>query len=662
MFSKVLIANRGEIACRVMATCRRLGIATVAIHSDVDADSLHVRTADEAVCVGAAAPTHSYLNSARIIEACLQTKAEAVHPGYGFLSENAVFAQALSDAGVCFIGPKAAAITAMGDKIGAKRRAAQAGVAILPGYTEALRDAEHALAVAADIGYPVMLKASAGGGGKGMRIVRDAASCREDFVRAQSEARTSFGDDRMMIEKFIAQPRHIEVQVLADSHGKMLCLGERECSIQRRHQKLIEESPSPFLADATRRAMSEQAMALARAVDYVSAGTVEFVVDREQRFYFLEMNTRLQVEHPVTECVTRLDLVELMLRIAAGEHLALEQADIKHDGWAIEGRIYSESPERGFLPATGRITHYVEPPRSPTLRLDSGVYEGAAVSIHYDPMIAKLITRGATRLEAIEHMRAALDAYCIRGLDTNIAFLSSVVAHSRFQSGDINTQFIAEAYGDSFTAQHKAPRQPTVFAVMAVAIHHRYQLREQSQDSHAQSAGSQSPPSQWVARIEEHHWSCSVSGGYRQQRIECDEKTWVVDSDWQYHQPLFKARINDHPYCVKIQRENLNYRLAHGGSEALVLVLSPRQHALYGWMPPQRMEDKCRFLLSPMPGLLSAVMVAAGDRVKAGQPLAIIDAMKMENVLHAPQDQVVRKVLAAAATQVEVDQAIIEFE
>ena len=661
MFKKILIANRGEIACRIIKTARRLGIASVAIYSDVDANALHVRMADEAIGIGRAAPEHSYLNIPGIIAACKQAGVDGVHPGYGFLSENAQFAKALIDAGIVFIGPPVAAITAMGDKITAKRIAEQAGVPTIPGGADRLRDADHAVTVAAEVGYPVMLKASAGGGGKGMRIATDDSSCRDGFERARSEARTSFGDDRLLLEKYIEEPRHIEIQVLADLHGTVLHLFERECSIQRRHQKVVEESPSPLLDAATRQAMGEQAVALARAVNYVSAGTVEFIVDKDRRFYFLEMNTRLQVEHPVTELVTGLDLVEWMLIIAAGEPLLLQQSDLHLRGWAIEGRVYAESPERDFLPSTGRVTDYIEPPLSSSVRMDTSIYAGSEVSVYYDPMIAKLITFGATREHAIERMQTALDACYIRGVETNINFLSALMAHKRFRSGHLTTHFIAEEYADGFGPEHKIPAEPSLFAAIATAIHYRCQL--QIRRISGQMEGCQPPiETQWIAQIDSDHWLCTVAPTEDGQRIDCAGKPYVVTSDWQPNQPLFSAAVNGISRHFRIERKNSGYRLWHNGSEASVLLLTPRQAALHALMPVRPPPDHSRWLLSPMPGLLIEILVAVGDRVKAGQKLAVVEAMKMENVLRASQDQVIRAVPVQVGDRLAVDQAVIEFE
>ncbi len=660
MFEKILIANRGEIACRVMRTARRLGIRTVAVYSEADAQALHVETADEAVCVGPAPSAESYLVIERIVEACRSSGAEAVHPGYGFLSENAAFAEALDAAGIAFVGPRPRAITAMGDKITSKRIAEEAGVSTIPGFTGVLEDADHAVAVARDVGYPVMLKASAGGGGKGMRIARDDAECREGFERARSEARSSFGDDRIFVERFVEDPRHIEIQVLADRHGNAIHLGERECSIQRRHQKVIEESPSPFLDARTRAAMGEQAVALARAVDYESAGTVEFIVDAERRFYFLEMNTRLQVEHPVTEEVTGLDLVELMLRIAAGEPLSLEQKDVAMRGWAIECRVYAENPLRGFLPSTGRLVRYVPPNASARVRVDTGVAEGGEVSMFYDPMVAKLVTHADTRSEAIAEMRGALDRYYVRGISTNVVFLAALMAHPRFAAGNLTTNFIAEEYPDGFGAGDVRLDDTALFVAIAAAMHRRY-LERGAAITGQMPGYERAVPLDWVVLIDGKHHPCHVGPAEGGQDVEYAGHTYAVRSSWQFGQPLFEGLVNGESKCIQVERRGLVYQLFQGGVEVDVMVMSPREAELHALMPVKEPPDLSAFLLSPMPGLLVSVAVAAGDEVKAGQDLAVIEAMKMENVLRAEQDAVVKAILAEPGASLAVDEPIIEF-
>ena len=661
LFTKILVANRGEIACRVIRTARRLGIDTVAVYSEADRGALHVEQADEAVCIGGATPAQSYLRIEAVVDACRTSGAEAVHPGYGFLSENRAFREALESAGIAFIGPPPGAIEAMGDKITSKRIAMHAGVSTIPGHDGVVRDAEDAVRIAHEVGYPVMLKASAGGGGKGMRIARNDDECREGFERAGSEARSSFGDDRLFIERYIEEPRHIEIQVLADRHGNAVYLGERECSIQRRHQKIIEEAPSPFIDPATRRAMGEQAVALARAVDYESAGTVEFIVDRERRFYFLEMNTRLQVEHPVTEMVTGLDLVECMIRVAAGERLGFGQSDVTLKGWAMESRVYAENPLRGFLPSTGRLVRYAPPLSSDDVRVDTGVREGGEISMYYDPMIAKLVTRGDTRDDAIHRMRDALDAYCIRGVDSNIPFLSAVFSHPRFVAGRLSTDFIEEEYPDGFGPDHMRIEEPAAFVAVAAAVQRRY--RERATSISGQMPGYESTISdEWIVVMNGQEHPCratSVEGG---EEVEFEGRTYVVRSGWWFGHLLFRGTVNGEPKCFQIERHGVGYRLIHRGVQADVWVLTPRQAELRALMPEQVAPDLSRFLLSPMPGLLVSLAAGEGDRVKAGEELAVIEAMKMENVLRAESDATVRAALAAPGDQLAVDQPILEFE
>ena len=661
LFAKILIANRGEIACRVVRTARRMGIGTVAVYSEPDRGTLHVQQADEAICIGGAAPAESYLRIDAIVDACRTSGAQAVHPGYGFLSENRAFREALEDAGIAFIGPPAEAIESMGDKITSKRIAMEAGVSTIPGHAGVVCDVDDAVRIAREVGYPVMLKASAGGGGKGMRIARNDDECREGFERAGSEARSSFGDDRLFIERYIEEPRHIEIQVLADGHGNAVYLGERECSIQRRHQKIIEEAPSPFIDPPTRRAMGEQAIALAQAVDYESAGTVEFIVDRERRFYFLEMNTRLQVEHPITEMVTGLDLVEYMIRIAAGEPLDFGQDDVTLDGWAMESRVYAENPLRGFLPSTGRLVRYRPPAATGDVRVDTGVHEGGEISMFYDPMIAKLVTRGDTRDDAIDRMRDALDAYYVRGVDSNIPFLSAVFSHPRFVEGRLSTDFIAEEYPDGFGADDVRLEDPSAFVAVAATVQRRY--RERATSISGQMSGYESSISDdWVVIINEREHPCraiSLDGG---EEVEFDGRTYVVRSGWWFGQPLFEGTVNGEPKCFQIERRGVGYRLTHRGVQADVWVLTPRQAELRALMPEQVAPDLSRFLLSPMPGLLASLAVGEGDQVKAGQELAVVEAMKMENVLRVDNDATVKAVHAAPGDSLAVDQPILEFE
>jgi propionyl-CoA carboxylase alpha chain len=660
MFKKILIANRGEIACRVIKTARRMGIRTVAVYSDADARALHVRMADEAVHIGGSASADSYLRIDRIVQACKDTGAEAVHPGYGFLSENPAFGQALAAAGVVFIGPGANAVTSMGDKITSKILAKAAGVSTVPGYTDIIRDAAHAVEIARDIGYPVMLKASAGGGGKGMRVVWNDEECRDGFTRAANEARSSFGDDRVFAEKFIEEPRHIEIQVLADTHGNIIYLGERECSIQRRHQKVIEEAPSPFLDEATRKAMGEQAVAMARAVDYCSAGTVEFIVDGRKNFYFLEMNTRLQVEHPVTELVTGQDLVELMIRVAAGEPLPLTQDDVKLSGWAIEARVYAEDPFRNFLPSIGRLAHYRPPAETATVRVDTGIEEGSEVSMFYDPMIAKLVTYGDNRDQAIARMADALDAYYIRGVSHNISFLNALILHPRFKEGRLTTNFIAEEYPDGFRAADVPQSDPIIPVAIAAVVHKRHAARTADLSGQLQRF-ERTLRDDWVVIANGVHYAVTVRNVAHAFEVIYQNHTYRVHTDWQFGQPLVEAEVNGHAVSVQIDRHRAGYKVFHRGAEQELLVLSPAGAELTHHMLEKVPPDLSRFLLSPMPGLLVRLAVQAGDEVKAGEELAVVEAMKMENSLRAVSDGVVAQVLAKEGESLMVDQPIIEF-
>ncbi|TWU29777.1 acetyl-CoA carboxylase biotin carboxylase subunit [Bythopirellula polymerisocia] len=661
MFKKILIANRGEIACRVIKSARKMGIATVAVYSEADKDALHVALADEAVCIGPAPSSQSYLVIDRILEACRTTGADAVHPGYGFLSENAEFAKQLDLAGIAFIGPGIHAITSMGDKITSKRLAQEAGVNTVPGSTEVIRDGAMAVKIAKEIGYPVMLKASAGGGGKGMRVAFNDEECREGFERASNESRSSFGDDRIFIEKFIEQPRHIEIQVLGDTHGNIVFLGERECSLQRRHQKIIEEAPSPFIDKKTRALMGEQAVALARAVQYHSAGTVEFIVDAERNFYFLEMNTRLQVEHPVTEFVTGLDLVELMIRIAAGESLQFSQTDVKLSGWAIEARIYAEDPFRNFLPSVGRLVRYAPPAESDNVRVDTGVYEGGEVSIHYDPMIAKLITYGADREESIQRMRRALNEFTIRGVAHNISFLGALVNHPRFAKGQLSTNLIAEEYPDGFDATNVVHDDPALLITVCGVIHRRY--RERAAQISGQLPGYEPQVDQrWVIVFGNEHHPVTVCPAERGYDVTYADLTYHVESNWEFGQPLFRGSIDGEEVCVQVERRHLLYRLFHWGTQVDMLALSARAAELLSLMPVKEPPDLSKLLLSPMPGMLASMRVEVGEEVKAGQDLAVVEAMKMENVLRAERDGKVANIVATVGETLAVDQVILEFE
>jgi len=553
LFDKILIANRGEIACRVIKSAHKMGIKTVAVYSDADRDALHVQMADEAVRIGAPPSTESYLVADRIIQACIDTGAQAVHPGYGFLSENSSFCEALADKGIAFIGPKTRAIEAMGDKITSKRLADKANVNTIPGYTDVVKDAKEAVTIAKDIGYPVMLKASAGGGGKGMRIARNDEECLEGFERAANEARSSFGDDRIFIEKFIEEPRHIEIQVMADSHGNVIYLNERECSLQRRHQKVIEEAPSPFLDEKTRKKMGEQAVALAKAVDYESAGTVEFIVDPKRNFYFLEMNTRLQVEHPVTELTTGVDLVELMIRVAAGEKLPIAQKDVGINGWAIESRVYAEDPFRNFLPSTGRLVYYRPPDDDDHVRVDTGVYEGGEVSMFYDPMVAKLITWGDDRKHAIEKMRTALDKFLIRGISTNISFLAALMAHERFITGNISTNTIAEEYPDGFHPGHLPLKDPATIIAVVGSMVRKY--RDRAAQIDGQLPGHRRlVPADWVVLLNDEYHSISVEPVAGGNDVTYNGEIYAVRTSWEFGEPLFRGTINGEDVFVQVAR------------------------------------------------------------------------------------------------------------
>ena len=661
MFKKILVANRGEIACRIFKTVRRLGIRSVAVYSDADRDAAHVEMADEAVHIGPSPSTESYLAIDKIVAACKATGADAVHPGYGFLAENPGFVRALNTAGLGFIGPGSDAIEAMGDKITSKKLAAKVGVNTIPGHAAVIENADEAVEVARKIGFPVMIKASAGGGGKGMRVAADERQCRDGFDRATSEARSSFGDDRLLIEKFIEQPRHIEIQVIADSHGHVIHLGERECSIQRRHQKVIEEAPSPFIDDATRNAMGEQAVTLAKAVNYQSAGTVEFIVDAHRNFYFLEMNTRLQVEHPVTEFVTGLDLVELMIRVAAEEPLPLEQDDVRLSGWAIEARIYAEDPLRDFLPSTGRLVHYRAPRDTANVRLDSGVYEGGEVSRFYDPLMAKLVTYGDNRAAAITHMQHALDHFYIRGVRHNLAFIHAVMAHDRFTGGRLTTEFISDEYPNGFSRTDALPPDHAPLVVAVASINHRYQLRAAEISGQMPGFERQVHDDQQVVFLDDAKHVVSVipiNGGYD---VEVDGKVFRVTTDWEIGAPLLEVEINGNSVCIQIERPDWKYHLNYAGVDLEAWVASERGAELNSLMPVKEPPDLSKFLISPMPGLLIGVAVEEGGEVKAGQEIAVVEAMKMENVLHATSDAVVKKILAREGESLAVDQPIMEF-
>ena len=681
MFTKILIANRGEIACRVITTARKMGIATVAVYSDADKDARHVALADEAVRIGTPPSRESYLLADVIIAAAKSTGAQAIHPGYGFLSENAEFSKRCEEEGIAFIGPKHHSIAAMGDKIESKKLAGKAGVNCIPGVNDAIEAPEKAVEIAKGIGYPVMIKASAGGGGKGLRVAYNDKEAFEGFTSCRNEARNSFGDDRVFIEKFVEEPRHIEIQLIGDAHGNVLYLNERECSIQRRHQKVIEEAPSPFISDATRKAMGEQAVALAKAVDYQSAGTVEFVVGKDQSFYFLEMNTRLQVEHPVTEAITGLDLVELMIRVAAGEKLPLTQAQVQRNGWAMECRINAEDPFRNFLPSTGRLVRFAPPAQTMFqgntvdllgVRVDTGVQDGGEIPMYYDSMIAKLIVHGADRMDAIAKMREALNGFVIRGVSSNIPFQSALLAHPKFVAGDFNTGFIAENYAQGFRAED-VPHDDAAFPV-ALAAFVRRKSRERATSLSGQLPGYSVDAGKDYVVV-----TLSGSGNNSYTPVRVDEfvgetgsarvrvgaQSYDIRSRSRLNDIAITGTVNGTPFTAQVERGTpknpLALRVQHNGQRIDVLVVSPRMAELHRLMPFKAPPDLSRFVLSPMPGLLAEVAVVPGQKVQAGERVAVIEAMKMENVLFAAADGVVSKVLATKGESLSVDQAIVEF-
>ena len=682
MFTKILIANRGEIACRVIATAKKMGIATVAVYSEADKEARHVLLADEAVLLGPAPSRESYLVADKIIAAAKATGAQAIHPGYGFLSENEAFSKRCEDEGIAFIGPRHFSIAAMGDKIASKKLANEAKVNTIPGYNDAIESAEAAVQIAKGIGYPVMIKASAGGGGKGLRVAANDKEAFEGFTSCKNEALNSFGDDRVFIEKFVEEPRHIEIQVLGDSHGNVIYLNERECSIQRRHQKVIEEAPSPFISDATRIAMGEQAVALAKAVQYQSAGTVEFVVGKDQSFYFLEMNTRLQVEHPVTEAITGIDLVEMMIRVANGEKLPITQADVKRNGWAIECRINAEDPFRNFLPSTGRLVRF-QPPvqtmfQSNTqdllgVRVDTGVQDGGEIPMFYDSMIAKLIVHGTDRNDAISKMREALNGFVIRGISSNIPFQAALLAHPKFVSGDFNTGFIAENYAHGFRAEDVPHNDPDFLVALAAFV--RRKSRERAANLSGQLPG-------YDVQIG-HDYSVVVLGAKGANRyipvhvdefrgqsgkaiIKVGENHYIIESHSRLNDVRISGTVNGKPFTAQVERGTpknpLALQIQHNGTRIEALVVSPRMAELHQMMPFKTPPDMSRFVLSPMPGLLVNVAVTAGQKVQAGERVAVIEAMKMENILFAAHDGVVKKIMASQGESLTVDQVIVEFE
>ena len=682
MFTKILIANRGEIACRVIATAKKMGIATVAVYSEADKEARHVLLADEAVLIGPAPSRESYLVADKIIAAAKATGAQAIHPGYGFLSENEAFSKRCEDEGIAFIGPRHFSIAAMGDKIASKKLANEAKVNTIPGYNDAIASAEAAVDIAKGIGYPVMIKASAGGGGKGLRVAANDKEAFEGFTSCKNEALNSFGDDRVFIEKFVEEPRHIEIQVLGDSHGNVIYLNERECSIQRRHQKVIEEAPSPFISDATRIAMGEQAVALAKAVQYQSAGTVEFVVGKDQSFYFLEMNTRLQVEHPVTEAITGIDLVEMMIRVAYGEKLPITQADVKRNGWAIECRINAEDPFRNFLPSTGRLVRFQTPVQTMFqsntqdllgVRVDTGVQDGGEIPMFYDSMIAKLIVHGTDRNDAIAKMREALNGFVIRGISSNIPFQAALLAHPKFVSGDFNTGFIAENYAHGFRAEDVPHHDPDFLVALAAFV--RRKSRERAANLSGQLPG-------YDVQIG-HDYSVVVLGAKGDNRyipvhvdefrgqsgkaiIKVGENHYIIESHSRLNDVRISGTVNGKPFTAQVERGTpknpLALQVQHNGTRIEALVVSPRMAELHQMMPFKTPPDMSRFVLSPMPGLLVNVAVTAGQKVQAGERVAVIEAMKMENILFAAHDGVVKKIMASQGESLTVDQVIVEFE
>ena len=665
MFDKILIANRGEIACRVIKSARAMGIKTVAIYSDADAQALHVKMADEAVHIGPSPANQSYIVIEKVMQAIRETGAQAVHPGYGFLSENTLFAKALEAEGVVFIGPPAHAIENMGDKITSKKLAQEAGVNTVPGYMGVIADADEAVKISNEVGYPVMLKASAGGGGKGMRIAWNDAEAREGFQSSKNEAANSFGDDRIFIEKFVTQPRHIEIQVLADNHGNCIYLNERECSIQRRNQKVIEEAPSPFLSPEVRKAMGEQSCALAQAVGYTSAGTVEFIVDREQNFYFLEMNTRLQVEHPVTELITGVDLVEQMIRVANGQTLSLTQDEVQINGWAMECRLYAEDPYRGFLPSIGRLTRYRPPVEShnatTVVRNDTGVFEGGEISIFYDPMIAKLCTWAPDRAAAIAEMRNALDTFEVEGIGHNIPFLSAVMDHPKFCAGTITTAFIEEEYPDGFEGVELSSETLKVVAACTAAMYRLGEIRRTRvsgrMDNHERRVRDD-----WVVSLQGHDFPVVISADPNGSTVRFENGNYRVASDWTPGKSIALMNVDGTDIALKVEKCTSGFRIRFRGADMRVTVRSPRQAELAKLMIEKTPPDTSKLLLCPMPGLIVKVEVSIGDEVQEGQSLCTIEAMKMENILRAEKKSIITKIHATAGDSLAVDAVIMEFE
>jgi len=667
MFKKILIANRGEIACRVIKTAKKMGIATVAVYSDADADALHVKMADEAIHIGTPPANESYIVIDKIMDAIKQSGAEAVHPGYGFLSENPKFAEALEKVNVAFIGPPVRAIEAMGDKITSKKLASEAGVSTVPGHMDLIEDADEACKISSEIGYPVMIKASAGGGGKGMRIAWNDEEAREGFQSSKNEAKNSFGDDRIFIEKFVTQPRHIEIQLLGDKHGNCIYLGERECSIQRRNQKVIEEAPSPFLDEKTRKAMGEQAVALSMAVDYSSAGTVEFIVDGKKNFYFLEMNTRLQVEHPVTELITGVDLVEQMIRVAYGEKLSLKQDDIKLNGWAIESRLYAEDPYRNFLPSIGRLTHY-SPPAEETrsdgtiIRNDTGVFEGGEISMFYDPMIAKLCSWGKDRPAALQTMREALDQFEVEGIGHNLPFLSAVMDHEKFCSGDITTAFVAEEYPEGFEGVTIDDAARTKIAAATSVLNMISELRR-TRLTGALVNHKRKVSKDWIAVIDGQHMPLKLKKLRNEgATVKIGEGKFDVETEWRPGQSLAQVKVDGETLSLKVDQTHTGFRVRWRGADMDVKMLTHKQAEYLAMMPEKIAPDTSNLLLCPMPGLVVSINVSEGDEVQEGQALATIEAMKMENILRAEKKCIISKIKVTAGDSLALDDVIIEFE
>jgi len=656
MFKKILVANRGEIACRVIKTCNQMGIKTVSIYSDADQNAVHVSKADESVHIGGSASSESYLVIENILKACKQTKADAVHPGYGFLAENETFAKALEQEGVIFIGPKPQAIISMGDKIQSKIIAEEAGVNVIPGFNEALQNANQAIEVAHDIGYPIMLKASAGGGGKGMRIAYNDQQCTDGFIRAQNESLASFGDNRIFAEKYITEPHHIEIQILADQQGHTIYIGERECSIQRRHQKVVEEAPSPFIDNKTRIAMGEQAVALSKAVNYESAGTVEFIVDKNKKFYFLEMNTRLQVEHPVTEMVTGLDLVEEMIRIASGEVLNFRQKDLQVRGSAIETRIYAEDPYRDFMPSIGRVSKYCVPDHLDFIRIDTGIEEGSDVSMFYDPMIAKLIAKGEDREQCIDRMLLALDQYHISGVSHNINFLSSIMQNKKYREGYTTTNFIQEQFPGGFQGEVASENETLMFVSVLACIH------QNNIERHHTVIANDTKQSSWSVSFNKKKIDLMIKKSSKTTEILIDSRVLIVDLVSTPNNPIVKAKVNDDIYYFQLEKLHPGYRLTYRGRILEALVTRNRTAELNQLMPEKKAPDLSKFLLSPMPGLLIKICVKEGQHIKAGEELAIVEAMKMENSLRAIDSVTIKSILTKEGDNLMVDQTILEFE